>query len=448
MTENRSSIEFAEYELYEFISSYCTEDEEVKTEPVDLRVRNNGVGAVYVPDLYLPNGCKALGIIAQTIIEVKSYANTDSLQKIRFIHDYFYQQFQDRRLHFLCVFMSDVFNIIGYGNINKYFGILSEDFQVISYKDLREKAPEKALNENRETENERIDSNIMKAKKAYLTEKCSFILGAGVSKDAGIKAWDELLKGLIREAKTQSGLSISENDYKALFEDCGSSSIIMGRFAQTLFGDNEKFKDAVAKVLYEGKQFKPGTLAKKVCQMIKTIQQNTVSVITYNYDDLIEQGLREKQIHCEPVSGSDSHGTFMPVYHVHGYLSQDKTIFSDIVLSEREYHDIYRRSFHWSNVEQLHAMQRSVCFFIGLSMTDPNLRRLLDIAQGELPDDSLRDIRHFAFIEKNKAAEGLEGGKADEFRKKMEEMLKGLGVVVIWFDGYNALPPILDRIME
>ena len=101
--------------------------------------------------------------------------------------------------------------------------------------------------------------------------------------------------------------------------------------------------------------------------------------------------------------------------------------------------------YDWSNVEQLHAMQRSVCFFIGLSMTDPNLRRLLDIANDN-QSQSL-DIRHFVFLSKEKSAEGLTGKKAEEFCDKIEDMLRGLGVAVVWYKDYPDLPKLLDSMI-
>ncbi len=75
----------------------------------------------------------------------------------------------------------------------------------------------------------------------------------------------------------------------------------------------------------------------------------------------------------------------LPIYHVHGYLPQHSTDFDNnsdnlIVFSERAYHTIYADPFSWSNIIQLYTLKENTCLFIGLSITDPNMRRLLDIS--------------------------------------------------------------------
>ena len=165
------------------------------------------------------------------------------------------------------------------------------------------------------------------------------------------------------------------------------------------------------------------------------------SIITYNYDDLIETALTQNNIEVASLfSKSRSLKEEIPVYHVHG-LIPEKTpdVQSTPVLSEEEYHAIYSDSYHWSNVEQLHALDRNTCFFIGLSMTDPNLRRLLDISHKE----SDKETHHFAFLKREKLyASDKQHEKNEMHFRIIEIQLEDLGVNVLWYEDYKEIPEI------
>ena len=112
----------------------------------------------------------------------------------------------------------------------------------------------------------------------------------------------------------------------------------------------------------------------------------------------------------------------------------------DIVLTEDDYHQVYSEVFDWSNVEQLHALTRCTCFFIGLSLNDPNLRRLLEIAQR----GSSKSVRHYVFLERKSEYEIIE--KAEKDFQIRENMLADLGLNVIWYKGndeHKELPELL-----
>jgi len=66
-----------------------------------------------------------------------------------------------------------------------------------------------------------------------------------------------------------------------------------------------------------------------------------------------------------------------------------------LIFSEEDYNKIYSDAYSWSNLAQLNSFRDNTCLFIGCSLTDPNLRRLLDVAarSGEKP-------RHYAFLKK------------------------------------------------
>lgn len=442
--------EFSEHRLYNILSHYCDEEEKVKIEPADLGLISNGM--TMRPDLYLPDGCKALKLKPKTIIEVRSELDFDTLQTVRVIYDNFYDILRQNGLNFLCVIMyyqGRLSFIIPFNEI-PLIGRIREDFQIKSLDELLEDVS-KNLDTQELKKQDKQEMAKKKAASAIMSEPCSFILGAGVSVDAGLPSWDNLLKRLIVKAKKDHKLEMDQGDYDSLFKDCGSSSIILGRLIQTLFHeDEEKFKNAIHQALYQGETYQPGNLAKAICNLIKYKydQKLMTSIITYNYDDLIEQGLSQMKLVNIPVFSAQRQASYVPVYHVHGFLPKGYSKYSTLVLSEKEYHDIYKEAYHWSNVEQLHAMQRSVCFFIGLSMTDPNLRRLLDIAYGERRAGTYHDIRHFAFLCRGDVSKGLKGKKAEEFRLSMEDMLKGLGVAVVWYNKYADLPTILNGLAK
>jgi hypothetical protein len=97
--------------------------------------------------------------------------------------------------------------------------------------------------------------------------------------------------------------------------------------------------------------------------------------------DLATKGALHKSIYTESeVYDPDE----LPIYHVHGFLPEDDSKYNDLdkstlVFSEEGYHHIYTDAYHWSNLVQLNSFRENNCLMIGLSMTDPNLRRLLDI---------------------------------------------------------------------
>ena len=95
---------------------------------------------------------------------------------------------------------------------------------------------------------------------------------------------------------------------------------------------------------------------------------------------------------------------------------------------------------------------------IGLSMTDPNLRRLLDISAKNLDKP-----RHFAFIrrisherfcfKKDKDGTSVQVVQnldaAENFleghHKLSEDLMRELGITVIWYEDHDDIPELLDK---
>jgi len=64
-----------------------------------------------------------------------------------------------------------------------------------------------------------------------------------------------------------------------------------------------------------------------------------------------------------------------------------------LTLSEDMYHKQYIEPYSWNNLIQLAKFRENVCLFLGVSFTDPNLRRLMDVAS-----TLKRDKRHLHYI--------------------------------------------------
>ena len=197
-------------------------------------------------------------------------------------------------------------------------------------------------------------------------------------------------------------------------------------------------------VLYKDVDINHSELIKSICECVET--EKVESIITYNYDDLVETALEQRGRKRAISIFEKSRNTKdeIPVYHVHGLIPQFKSdIASTPVLSEKDYHDIYRKSYHWSNIEQLHALDRNTCFFIGLSMTDPNLRRLLDFSH----TDSDNEIHHYAFLKRNNLYKDDDVEKNKRYFDTFEQQLENIGVSVVWYESHDELPGIIRRII-
>ena len=279
------------------------------------------------------------------------------------------------------------------------------------------------------------------AKSSFRENKCSLFLGAGVSIDAGGPTWDDLLYKAIKKNHKR----FTKNDFNKLYSSCGQSPIILGRYIAPDKKSLDQITDYIQQyVLYKGVDLKKSELIKAICEFVET--DKVESIITYNYDDLVETAIRlrgYKQAYSV-VAKSRNTSNELPVYHVHGLIPHNKSeIASFPVLSEKDYHDIYRESYHWSNIEQLHALDRNSCFFIGLSMTDPNLRRLLDFSYS----GNDNEIYHYAFLKRDMLFPSDNVEKNKQHFDMIEQQLERIGVWVIWYEQYKEVPQMIRKII-
>lgn len=113
-------------------------------------------------------------------------------------------------------------------------------------------------------------------------------------------------------------------------------------------------------------------------------------IITYNYDNLLEECLRvignvnDSEIYSygnSKEAGLKKKDVKYHIYHVHGFLpvtDHDQELESEkIVLTENSYTDIEKMGYDWVNVIQSYKYHTSNMIFIGFSGQDYNFRRIL-----------------------------------------------------------------------
>ena len=378
-------------------------------------------------DFYLPQGVKKLGWPQETYIEVKYRMAYDTITRLRQSYD----RIKPKKL--VVVVMGDV-NYKSYRMLSDVLPV-GRDIEVMSYNNLREKieAIPKEKNPKNKNAYEECDikyqrdkevSVLEKAKDALRNNKVSVFLGAGVSASAGIVTWDSLLEKLC----IKRGLSKIDSDI---------DSVVKGRYIIDEYKQSQKeipyefYKD-IREILYAN--IKNSNLISSIASLVT--QGNIESIISYNYDNLVEREIRNKGKLCFPVfnKARSKEQNSLYIYHVHGYVSHEEDDeYSPIVLGEQEYHKIFQESYNWGNVEQLHALCRSTCFFIGLSMDDPNLRRLIDISI----EGSEAEPVHYAFLR-----------RIEYDVPFMEKIMRGFGINCVWYDNYEELPTIINEMMN
>ncbi len=201
------------------------------------------------------------------------------------------------------------------------------------------------------------------------------------------------------------------------------------------------------------------------------------SVVTFNFDDLLEAELRRRGVATQPVTSKDrQRGRGFRVIHPHGYVPRDGPVSrQDIVFTEPDYHRLTESVFHWGLSEIVDRLRKNTVLFMGLSMSDPSLRRLLDASRNsDIPPHWQIQKRHaiqdqealqiMAEVERRaREYATLLGSGFDEQKKPYQleeaihatlrqadtydrEVFEGMGVKTIWVDRFDDVTDIISAI--
>lgn len=287
-----------------------------------------------------------------------------------------------------------------------------------------------------ETDFEEKSKNNLYAIKNIAKKKTNFalVLGAGVSIDPGAKSWNALLANFTNELK-KAGII---DDEKSLSQKIGGSSIITAQFCKDLYPNDSDYYWAIHQGLYENR--KPINKTYSIYHIARIAQLNVDTphfrILTYNYDDYLETYLNKLRVNFNILFDSQcTVNRSLSIYHVHGFLPEvqfkthiQKRYQKSIYLTEEDYNELYNQPYSWQISSQLSFFRENICLFVGCSLADPNIRRLLEMTKKEART-------HYAILSKdNMTITDL---------TKVSNHFSRLGIEVIWVSDYSKISDCL-----
>ncbi|MDT4956125.1 MAG: hypothetical protein QOJ02_4263 [Acidobacteriota bacterium] len=336
---------------------------------------------------------------------------------------------------------------------------------------------------------------------AYQDRNLTLYLGAGVSLGNGLPSWENLVLSMYFSGLQEQAGDETEPPYpNYLFaiaewhlEKRREPLDITARKIHNLYNKRD-FLRKLKHTLYAGFQRQTPdrnsllqanqTLNSivRICAPQPPARAGVRSVISYNYDNLLELALNGGA-KAQPVwrDNQKIKSRAMPIYHVHGYvpIEGSGSRAEEIVFTEEQYHLVAQNAYSWSNLVQIQSMSTSVGLMVGLSLTDRNMRRLLDAirkipVQSKnyilLQEPSWPEPEKSEMKEINKRAREYfrkfqdSGIKTEERRyqqigtiikqiegRYLEEqasILEDMGVHAIWYKDHSEISVIIDRIIQ
>ena len=256
------------------------------------------------------------------------------------------------------------------------------------------------------------------------------VMGAGINKDYGAKDWQELVSAL-----NDSFYQGNKEDERQVHHYVGRELFTSPSIYRKPFNVYEK----LAHELYEFEEAKsfndPDSTLYKCVNFLSTHPK--VEVITYNYDTNLEYLCKKRNLlYCSTYEDSccSIKESSINIYHVHGLLPYGKyneaRYTQSLVFNESDYYDLYNSPYSWNIAKQLHDFKFNVCFFLGISLTDPDMKRLLELGRNQLKFN-------FIFARKEK-------GYDESVFEAIASYFFSFDLIVVWVEEYSEIGKWLE----
>lgn len=277
------------------------------------------------------------------------------------------------------------------------------------------------------------------------------LVGAGLSSACGLTDWNNLVRRMIlawRERNpTAVSRRLSDDEYVQLFLDVFSGNLGVVSFLRAPGVRRRRtpaLGDLVYPALYGDPEGNPCTPAPSQVHrhLVALFAKHPQRIWTTNYDDLIEEAARQAHLTVRTLDPRRHRpGQGLTVAHLHGFLAppgrddgHPSPAASPIVLAEDDYHAVAADIIGWTNREFHRLFDERRVLILGMSLGDPNLRRVLlppPIRRPRLPID------HFAVMT------ALPDSDVDRLRSDYWHMR---GVEVVRLEDHDTLLPFLTRL--
>jgi len=300
----------------------------------------------------------------------------------------------------------------------------------------------------------------------------TLVLGAGISSSVGLPDWRKLLEkacssffthwefanefGRLPKNRPPTDLSIAFAE-EIFWHDSAvelakklteNDVILVAQQIKNCIRDRD-WMYLLRHALYDDINYTSTTsnLIESLTEICVENQNKVKAIINYNYDDLFEQSLKAKGLpyksmwYGKKIAKDRNH---LIVYHPHGISSIGGGEISNIIITESDYQQETKEPYSWANLVQLQLFSSSTCIFVGTSMTDPNIRRLLRISSSIFPN------RHYTFL----STKEVEDDESKMFDSLFDYDLIKLGVKTIrykiqegsGFPPHSKLPELIRRL--
>ena len=309
--------------------------------------------------------------------------------------------------------------------------------------------------------------HIRRLRHARESGRLVFVLGSGVNALYGLPDWSTLIvdllldSGRIRKATAVGGDAIKTVLHEVIRDPLLQAIAVRSAFArkdQWLACLETRVRDYDrSEVVDDSKPI--AKIAALVARQYLADRHRHVSVISFNYDDLLEVALcsllEDSSNSVHSISGERAfigsiHRAGIFVYHLHGFVGHPE---SDIVLDAGSYVNVLAspgRHWSWQCMNAYLFHDQSAALFLGLSLMDPSLRLLLTQAAVRglslsgvyvskpfpvLDETEVDRLRNMAFA-------------AHDIVQLFDGVLRALSLVPYHVKSWDELPALLDYVAE